>query len=292
MKKLYIDNACKKCMIDKWSDSGCLGLSKEIHKAYKEDLKELIYELPEDLSAPEMMDEIFKLRKRYSLDEIDYTDIKVHFNKIMLSYEDEISYIIKKSDDPLYCAICYAFVGNYIDFGTLSNVKEEKLKSLIETATIMELDKTEYSNLEKDLIKSKRLVYLTDNCGEIVLDKLLIKTINKKFPELDIQIIVRGKDVLNDATLKDAVQTGIDKISPVTENGTGYAGTVIDKINEKSCELIKNADLIISKGMGNFETLNGCGLNVYYMLMCKCEKSCTLFGKPLYSYLFLNDLRL
>ncbi len=111
------------------------------------------------------------------------------------------------------------------------------------------------------------------------------------YPDIKIDVIVRGRDVLNDATTDDAKQVGLDNIASVTQNGTGIAGTALNKINNESLALINNAYIIISKGMGNFETLKGSGLNIYYMFLCKCDKFCHMFDVPRFTYMFLNEKR-
>ena len=103
---------------------------------------------------------------------------------------------------------------------------------------------------------------------------------------------VRGTDVLNDATLVDAKQVKMDEIAPVMGNGSGVAGTCLNKISSAALGKIENADVIIAKGQGNFETLRLCGKNIYYIFMCKCNFFAERFGVPQYSGMLVNDLRL
>ena len=105
----------------------------------------------------------------------------------------------------------------------------------------------------------------TDNCGEIVTDRLLIATLRDINPDLYISVIVRGKPVLNDATLEDAKYVHMEDVAQkVIGNGTGMPGNVIGAISQEAMDEVENADLLISKGQGNFEGLSGCGLNIYY----------------------------
>ena len=115
------------------------------------------------------------------------------------------------------------------------------------------------------------MVYLTDNCGEVVLDKMLVKLLKEMYPNLDITVIVRGEQILNDATMEDAVQIGMTDMVNVIGNGNNIAGTWLDAVSEQALKLIDQADVIIAKGQGNFETLYGCGKNIYYMFLCKCQ---------------------
>lgn len=291
MSSLYTDHKCIKCLLDKYSNTKAINIDDEQKTLYVKELLKIISEAPITMSAPEIVEEITFLQNKYGIDAFDYSAIKAKYNRLLMSFEEEVAEEIKKSENSLYLAMCYAFTGNYIDFGALSDINEEKLRSLIDETKNVVLDMTEFSRFEKELEQSKRLVYLTDNCGEIVFDKLLISLLKEKYPEMTINAIVRGRDVLNDATIEDAHQVGLDKIVSVTSNGTGIAGTVLERINTESLELINNADVIISKGMGNFETLKGTGLNIYYMFMCKCDKFCKMFNAPRYSYMFLNEKR-
>lgn len=188
-------------------------------------------------------------------------------------------------------AISYALIGNFIDFGANSKMTDENLISLINDAKNVSFDNIEYKKLDEELQSAQNVVYLLDNCGEIVFDKLLIKFILNKYPNIKIQTIVRGENILNDVTADDAKQVGLDKITNIIPNGTAIAGTVLERINKEALNVIEKADVIISKGMGNFETLLGCNKNIYYIFMCKCEKFCRILNVPLYSYMLLNEKR-
>ena len=102
-----------------------------------------------------------------------------------------------------------------------------------------------------------------DNCGEIVADKLLIKVIQEQYPEIHITVVARGMEVLNDAVIEDANDVGLTKIVEVIGNGNGIAGTQINKLSKEARTVLDKADIIISKGQGNFETIHGCGRNIY-----------------------------
>lgn len=179
--------------------------------------------------------------------------------------------------------------GNYIDFGALDNVDSDKLFELLSGAPNQEIDEHIFLELYTDLENARTLTYITDNCGEVVLDKLLIRAIQSQFPDIQVDIIVRGMPALNDATMEDAIQTGLTDIARVTGNGTGITGTFLPKISKEAYRIIHNADLLISKGQGNFETLRGCGLNVYYIFLCKCKLFTKRFHKKQYEGILTNE---
>ena len=219
----------------------------------------------------------------------DYTETKRYFNNLMLEIEKDLADEIVKSEDQLKTAVQYVMTGNYIDFGAMDKVDENKLRELLSNARNIEVNDNEFQALQSDLMNAKYLVYLTDNCGEIVLDKLLISVIRELNPALDITAIVRGSDVLNDATLIDARQVALTDIVKVIGNGSNIAGTCLNKISPEALQAIDNADVIISKGQGNYETLNRCGRNIYYMFMCRCKMFADRFRVPKYSGILIND---
>lgn len=183
-------------------------------------------------------------------------------------------------------------VGNFIDFGAMENVDEEILKEKLYSAENISINTLEFAQFENDIRNSKNIVYLTDNCGEIVLDKLLIRQILKINKKAKINVIVRGEPVLNDCTTDDAIQIGLDKVVDVIDNGSAVAGTVLGKLSSSAQEVIDNASVIISKGQGNFETLHHCGKNIYYLFLCKCKIFADRFGVNKFSGTFINDSNL
>lgn len=222
----------------------------------------------------------------------DFTEIKKEFNQLMLNMEVSIEDKIRKSNDPLEKALLYARIGNYIDFAALSNVDQSTVITLLDEKSSEDLDEKEYKNFLHDLSSAKKLVYLTDNCGEVVLDKMAVKILKEQYPNLDITVIVRGYPVVNDATMEDAEEIGLTDLVNVIGNGSNVGGTWIPGINSESRELLYNADLIIAKGQGNFETLNDCGLNIYYLFLCKCDLFQRRFHAENLQGMFLNERRL
>ena len=240
-------------------------------------------------SGPTMVDKINKLQKSLFGMENPYTQLKPYYNNFMEQFVPIIKEKIKNSKHPLKSAIQYAMVGNYIDFGAVPNVEESEIERLINAADGYILPEDTMTALEKDMTNGHSLVFLTDNCGEIVMDRVLLETIKELYPNLNISVIVRGEPVLNDATLDDAEQVGLTKEFNVIGNGTGIAGTCLEKISGQAKSLIDDASLVLSKGQGNFETLRGCGLNIYYIFLCKCEMFANAFGVEKLTGMLVND---
>lgn len=209
-----------------------------------------------------------------------------------MSVEGEIEDKINASNDKFKTALLYAISGNFIDFGAMESVDEESLFETLDNAENIEINKTEVENLRQEIINAKNLVYLTDNCGEIVLDKLFIKIIKKFNPKIKVDVIVRGQTVLNDCTIEDAKEIDMYSVADVISNGTAIAGTCLNRISIEAKNLIDTADIIISKGQGNFETLHHCGKNIYYLFLCKCKMFAERFDVKQFSGIIINDLRI
>lgn len=259
---------------------------------YMKKLMALIANTKETDCAPSLSVDIQELYSSFwNCPAEDYTEVKKDFNRFMLDIEHTLEEKIRSSADPLEKALLYARIGNYIDFAALSNVNQETALTLLENNSDS-LDQEEYSIFLKELNSAKRLVYITDNCGEIVLDKLAIKILKETYPDLDITVLVRGYPVINDATMEDAEEIGLTDLVKVIDNGSNVAGTWIPGINQTARELLENADMIIAKGQGNFETMNDCGLNVYYLFLCKCDLFQRRFHAQNLQGMFLNERRL
>ncbi len=243
-------------------------------------------------TAPVIHSKLIEIQREIFNNNLSYQEEKKVFNDLMLKEEKKIKSVIEKAKDPVNMAIRYARVGNYIDFAALNDVTEEQLLKLLSRAETSELNKEEYDNFLNDMGNAKSLVILADNNGEIVLDKIMVEEIKKAYPNIHITVIVRGYPVINDVTKDDAIYVGMDKVAEIVENGTSIAGTALELINDEAKNRIMNADVILSKGQGNFETLNKCGLNVYYVFLCKCQWFVNQFGMKKLEGVFVNDKRL
>ena len=222
----------------------------------------------------------------------DFSQINREYDQLMLDLEEDLLSAIRYSADPLRAALINARTGNYIDFAALSNVNSDTVLSLLKEDNKEPLNAQEYLHFRKDLSAASRLVYLTDNCGEIVLDKLVIILLKELCPELDITVIVRGFPVINDATMEDAQDIGLTELTTVIGNGNEVGGTWLPHISSEAREALESADLIIAKGQGNYETLHDCGLNIYYLFLCKCKWFQYQFNaKPLQG-MFINERRI
>jgi len=242
--------------------------------------------------APVLLSHIGRLHEEYFGKPFSFDELKKCYNAMLLEKEDEIRTKISEAADPLALALRFAQIGNFIDFGAMDSVDDAKLMEFLEQAERLPLSEETYAKFTENLKTARKLVYMTDNCGEIVLDKLLLESIQKAAPHVECTVIVRGEPVLNDATMEDALQVGIEKCGKVIPNGTNIAGTYIPWVSAEAKKALDEADILISKGQGNFESLHGCGLNIYYLFLCKCQWFMERFGLPQYSGVFINEFDL
>ena len=280
---------CTQCLLKKHLTNYPDTATEEERLTYIRRLFSILTDIAPGESSPVIVNRILTLQKEMFDQFVDYTDIKKHFNQLMLEQEDWIYADISSAADPIRRAVQYVMKGNYIDFGVLSDVNSEKLMELLSQAKDQAIDDQIFEELIQDLTSAKNMVLLTDNCGEIVLDKLLVRTIMSQFPDLQIHVIVRGGHALNDATMEDACQVGLPDLVEVIGNGTCLQGTYLPDISKEARDLLEQADVILSKGQGNFESLQYCGLNIYYLFLCKCDLFTKRFHTHLYDGILTND---
>ncbi len=257
--------------------------------AFTKALMKLLAELPEDMNSPAAELEIRKLLHQYfGLDGTQYIAEKEKSNRFVLERLDTIRNRIEAASDPLFAALQFSVLGNYIDFNALrGQVSFEELEKLLDDALQMDLDKVCYATFLEELRNGKRLLYVADNAGEICFDRLLAEEIQEHFPHLEITFCVRGLLSKNDATREDAKAAGI--CFPIVDNGTAICGTDLKALPPDAKKAFKEADVILAKGQGNTETLCGCGMNIYYAFLVKCQRFIDDFKKPKLTPMFVRE---
>ena len=248
--------------------------------AFARALMRLYLDAPEEASMPSLGPRINDLFVEfYGLDPDRFRQEKEESNRFVLARLDDIRRRAQTAPDPVYAGLQLAVLGNYIDFSALQGeVSFEKLDNMLESALEMDLDRTAYAALCRDLEQGKRLLYLTDNAGEIGFDRVLAQQIQRAYPHVEITFCVRGGPAQNDATRDDAAAVGLE--FPVIDNGNCVAGTELSLLGSDAKTALERADVILSKGQGNAETLLGCGYNVYYAFLVKCARFMDRCQKP------------
>ncbi len=285
---------CILCLLSRDTDSVPPTVGEAEKTAYLRETMRMVAGSDPSLCTAQLSAKIDELyRKRFGERKLkDYAELKRVYNERMLALEGCLQAVIDASDDPLACAVKLARVGNYIDFGGRHEVDDGLMNELLENVRAEALDEMEYARFKADMAHAGSVAYVADNAGEIVLDKLLIALLLKRFPNAAVTLLVRGGPTLNDATAEDAAVVGLGAIVPVLSNGSSLPGTVRTEISAQARALLTGADVVIAKGQANFETMAGCGLNVYYLLLCKCDFFVRRFGVPRLTGLFVNERRL
>ena len=249
--------------------------------AFAKDLMRLYLQAPDDVASPYFGPGVTALfQKYYGLGEDRYIQEKLDSNRFVMARFDTIAARVRSQEDPVYAGLQFSILGNYLDFSALQGqVSFEKLDEMLDMGLNMELDRGCYEKLCRELEQGKHLLYLTDNAGEIAFDRICAEQIQKKYPHLQITFCVRGGPVLNDATREDAEAVGVP--FKVIDSGNCIGGTELRLLGKEAKEAFESADVILAKGMGNNETLYGCGYNVYYAFLVKCELFVQRFGKPM-----------
>lgn len=286
---MQANSRCWACLFHKEEQTVRPFPDEKKKKEYLREVLKLLYDHGQTGSAPWLSMKIGEIYDRYFEKTTDYAAIKQKYNQYMLSKETIVEENIRNSDDLIASCIKYVCAGNFIDFGTGIKVDDSILEDLLQKAKTETVDEKELKQLKNDLATAKELVYLTDNCGEIVMDKLFIKILKEQYPHLHITAIVRGKPVINDATMEDAKQVGLTDIVDCIGNGAAMPGTHISEISEEARDLILNADVVIAKGQGNFEGLYGEKVNPYFLFLCKCELFVKRFGLKQFSSVFAKE---
>ncbi len=255
--------------------------------AFAKDLMRLYLSAPEDVSSPWLGPPTTALFDKYfHLGPDRFAAEKKASNRYVLARMDDLRASIRQSPDPLLRALELAVLGNYIDFGALQNeVSFDRLDEMLHLE--VPLDEQAVAALWEDCRRGKQLLYLTDNAGEIGFDRLFAEELQKNFAHLSITFCVRGGPAANDATREDAQAVQIS--FPVIDNGNTVAGTELSQLSPQAKSAMDSADVILSKGQGNAETLLGCGYNIYYAFLAKCPRFCTRFQVPRLTPMLLRE---
>jgi hypothetical protein len=215
--------------------------------------------------SPEITRNLLAGLKLHSDIDDPYKKEKQQSNKELLARYDEFKQRVENSADRFDTALRLAIAGNIIDFGPTHKFDVEETIDRVFTSDFAVNDSAE---LKAEIEKAKTILYLGDNCGEIVLDKLFLETINHP----NVIFAVRDKPILNDATTKEAIEVGIPEVAKLISNGDDAPSTLLHRVSKEFLEIYKSADLIIAKGMGNFEGLMyETDSRLFNLLMIKCQ---------------------
>jgi uncharacterized protein with ATP-grasp and redox domains len=262
------DLECAACLMRQALSTARLSTTDpKIHHLVVKETARLLSRLDMSASPPENAVAVYKQIARLTGVEDPYEKLKLESNSFALQLRDQFRQRIENGANSLYAAVRCATAGNIIDYGAQHRFDDmEALWGCMEK----ELCIDEFGLLEKEINGRGRLniLYLADNCGEIIFDSLLVEQLLRLGHE--VILVVRGGVILNDATMREAVETGIDSLCMVMSSGSPCPGTPLGSCSDELRQAFARADLIISKGQGNFETLSEVDRPVYFLLTVKC----------------------
>lgn len=262
---------CNVKMVIKLSE--LLKVSKEKQEiAIKRVFKELS-EISFEMSNPEIMGSItWRILTEVFENEDPFREIKQFYNKSLLDVYDDIQNIISGSKSKFDTALKIAIIGNVIDFAARHKFDKNSVFEMIDKVDEISFAVDNRNSLIDQLKTCQQLLYIGDNCGEIVLDKLFIKTIKEMYPNIKVYFGVRGKAIINDVTVEDASQVDMDEVAEVISSGAMFPGTVLHKSSKEFQQVFNESDIILAKGQGNFESLSDIRRKgLFLMLLVKCS---------------------
>ena len=279
---MKVNEQCVECLYD-----------KQIHNSddpdYLAEIRSILDNRKENDSAPYLVYLFTKTYERHFGNSEPYRELRKTYNDFVLSMEDEIRSRIEAKPDALAAALAYARIGNYIDFGAMNSIDTDTFLSLLESADIQERDRAAYESFIDSCETGKKFLLIADNCGEIVLDKLFREQLHKNYPSLELAVLVRGAEVLNDVTPEDALDIHLDEVAQIIPSGTSIAGTVYDMLTDEARLALDHSDVILSKGQGNYECLSGENRHIFYSLLCKCDLFTERFHVPKFTGIFIEE---
>jgi uncharacterized protein with ATP-grasp and redox domains len=240
-------------------------ISNEAKNNFTRDMIGLYYNNRDNVSAPEFSRELHHILRNYTHNPDPYLNEKKENNDQVLRMFPELENIIRQSKIPFDTALRLAIAGNIIDFAANDNFD---LQATIDKALNSEFAIDHSKQLKEAIENAKTVLYLGDNAGEIVFDKLFIRTINHS----RLTFVVRGAPIINDATIDDAEYTGMKETANVISSGYDAASTIPEKSSKQFQKYFREADVIISKGQGNLEGLFPLNdKRIFFLLMVKCD---------------------
>lgn len=217
-------------------------------------------------SPPAMAQKIHRFLREVTGVADPYYEVKQRYNRLALEMVGELTKTVEQSAEPFETAVRLAIAGNIIDFGVNSTIEESHVAETIRQSLTDPLDTQAVQQLQEAVAQAADILYLGDNAGEIVFDRLLIE----QMPREKVTFVVRGGPILNDALTEDAEMVGLTGLVEVIDNGFDAPGTIMEACSADFRRRFAEAGLVIAKGQGNFESLSEPGREVFFLLRPKC----------------------
>ncbi|OYT29453.1 hypothetical protein B6U98_02215 [Thermoplasmatales archaeon ex4572_165] len=266
--KTYLE--CIPCFIRQSLEAARMATDDEaIHEEIIKDVMKYLQSISFSNSPPEISREVHNIIKIKSNSSDPYKKVKDQSNKMAENLYPRLKELIEESDDSLLMAIKLSIVGNVIDFGTSNRFNVE---DMLDKAINQDFNDNAYPQFKESLTRAKTILYLADNTGEIFFDKPLLEELVKRNKK--ITYVIKANPIINDATIDDAKFAGIDKLAKILEGDKGQnkstPGILLKYASNEFLDLFNSVDMVISKGQGNYESLNESSRKIFFLLMVKC----------------------
>jgi len=274
---------CIPCILRQALDAARLvSPNQSIHEQIIREVLGWTKEMDLSQSTPVMAQRIHRRLREITGASDPYREIKEQHNQIAMALSTVLRPTVESSPDPLLMAARLAIAGNAIDMGVIGYLSEKEVQQAVNGA----LKEPFYGNFKKFRVavkSSKSILYLADNAGEIALDRLLVEQIGPR----SVTFVVRGAPVINDATLVDARAVFLDRIVEVIDNGSDAPGTILEDCTKEFRDRFAEADMVIVKGQGNFESLNNEPGNLFFLFKVKCPVIADHVMQPVGTHMLL-----
>jgi len=246
-----------------------VSLATDDQRSRERILRQVLFRLANvsfDKTPPSVGADIHRIVRLLSGESDPYLEMKKDSNTSAMKLMPALKDLVKSSANPFETAVRLAIAGNIIDCGQGDLISEEKIKKTVSQCLDQPISKDAINELKEEIGKASNILYLGDNAGEVFFDQLLIEKLNG-YP---ITYVVRGAPTINDALRDDAKMAGIDKLAAVVDNGSDAPGTILEECSPEFKRRFFEADLIIAKGQGNYETLSDEQKTIFFLLKAKC----------------------
>jgi len=239
---------------------------EQIHEKVVREVLRLSADLDMSQNPPAIGQQIHRLIRKLIGNNDPYRELKRRYNRLAMRMCIELAERVRTSEDSLETAVRLAIAGNIIDLGVKTSIAEPDIERIINDSLTVDFDGQQIEEFRNAVNRAEKILYLADNAGEIVFDRLLIE----QLPCEKVTVVVKGKPVINDATMEDAEFAGLTKLVEVIDNSSDAPGTILESCSQAFRNRFVDADLIIAKGQGNYETLSDVNKSIFFILKAKC----------------------
>jgi damage-control phosphatase, subfamily I len=234
-----------------------------------------------DLSPPEMAQTIHRIIREETGNPDPYAEIKAESTAVALRLAEEARPLINGAIDPFKMALRFSIAGNIMDFALTSKWDQMNLSTFLDDTRLQSLESEAVEPLREAARKARTILFLGDNAGEAVFDRLLIE----QMPNAQTTYAVKGAPIINDVTLAEARASGLDEVAELIDNGNDAPGTILSLCPPAFQKRFAEADLVIAKGQANYETLSETDRDLFFLTQVKCPVIGRDIGKPVGSWI-------